>query len=130
MDICLSDSIPISIHPEWTTVYDLAESIIYVESRGNDYAIGALKERGAYQIRHIRLTDFNQRTGKRYKIEELVDRCKSEEIFMYYAGRTSSLEEISRCWNAGPNGMNKKSSQKYWKLVKERLSCSGKLNNY
>ena len=95
-----------------------------VESRFNPLAIGDKhlrnKSYGIAQIRQSRLDDYYLQTGIRYTTEDMFCPIKSKEVFMHYA-RGSDLEVIARCWNGGPNGMNKKSTIQYWKLIQTKL---------
>jgi len=74
---------------------------------------------GMYQIRQIRITDYNRRTGKSYTLEEMYDPIKSEEVFMYYARQIGwrNEEKIIRCWNGGPNGMRINQTKVYYQKV-------------
>jgi hypothetical protein len=83
--------------------YDsILNAVLMVESAGDtlafnlsEYAVGGL------QIRPIRLRDYNQRTGKNYKIEDCYIYRISKEIFLYYAYlyRYNDPESIARNWN-------------------------------
>lgn len=73
---------------------------------------------GFFQIRPIRLEDYNRRTGSSYRMEDLFNYKISEKIFLYYAARTDphDLEKIARSWN----GSGAKTIE-YWKKVREHL---------
>lgn len=94
-----------------------------VESSNNPFAIGDkhLKQKsyGVAQIRKTRLDDYYKRTGIRYSTKDMFDVSKSKQVFMYYA--SGDNEVIARTWNGGPDGMKKKSTYKYWKLIKANL---------
>jgi hypothetical protein len=96
----------------------------YVETRFDTMAIGDknLKTHsyGIAQIRQSRLDDFYEQTGIRYSVTDMFDPAKSKEVFMFYASG-SDLECIARMWNGGPDGMEKASTRKYWKLIREQL---------
>jgi hypothetical protein len=80
----------------------LLNAVLQVESAGDTLAFNDIEEAvGGLQIRPIRLRDFNQRTGKNYKIEDCYKFRISKEIFMYYAGKSCShdYESIARNWN-------------------------------
>lgn len=80
----------------------LIRAVIHVESGGNNFAHNILEDAyGAFQIRPIRLLDFNQRTGKKYLMQDCYNYEISKEIFLYYAMKnpSSSFESISRNWN-------------------------------
>ena len=96
-----------------------------VESNFNPHAIGDknLKDwsYGISQIRQSRLDDFHRRTGIRYTTTEMLDPEKAKIVFMHYACdyHPSDNERISRCWNGGTKGMQKKATVKYYlKILK------------
>lgn len=95
-----------------------------VESNFNPYAIGdkhlRKKSYGIAQIRQTRLDDYYKRTGIRYYEKDMFDVNKSKEVFMHYC-TGNDLETISRSWNGGKKGMQKKSTLKYWKLIQSNL---------
>ncbi|NMB83298.1 MAG: hypothetical protein GYA14_15930 [Ignavibacteria bacterium] len=72
------------------------------------------KATGYFQVRPIRLKDFNDRTGKKYKLGDMYDYYKAEEVFLYYA--TLDLEKTAKAWN----GSGYK-TEKYWQKVKKYL---------
>ena len=97
----------------------LFEACAKVESANNPIAIN-IKEQayGIVQVRQIRLDDFNQRTGKHYKLKDMLDIKKSKEVFMHYAKlyERTELETIARRWNgSGPKTLV------YWKKVKQHI---------
>jgi hypothetical protein len=98
-------------------------AVCQIESGGNVMAIGDkhLKKHsyGIVQIRQSRLDDYAKRTGIHYTVKDCFDKKISKSIFMYYA--VSDYETCARMWNGGTEGMNKKSTIKYWKLVKSNL---------
>jgi hypothetical protein len=106
--------------PEPINVYDrLIKAVIMVESFGNTMAYNLTEEAtGAFQIRPIRLLDYNQRTGKNYKAEDCYNYEISKEIFLYYARRIGfpKYELIARNWN-GSGG----TTLDYWEKVKSHL---------
>lgn len=73
---------------------------------------------GCFQIRPIRVEDYNRRTGKKYTLRDMFNYEKSEEIFLYYASLygPANFEKIAKRWNgSGPGTIE------YWKMVKEYL---------
>ena len=42
------------------------------------------------------------------------------DIYCEHYGLTTA-EEIARCWNGGPKGMENKITAKYWKKVENQL---------
>jgi hypothetical protein len=73
---------------------------------------------GYFQIRPIRLKDYNNRTGSNYKKKDLYDYFVSEKIFLYYASQIGpyNLEKIAKNWNG--SGIKTKL---YWKNVRKYL---------
>ena len=97
----------------------LIKAVIQVESSGNTLAYNLIEEAiGAFQIRPIRLLDYNQRTGNNYKIEDCYNFEISKEIFLYYAKRIGfpEYETIARNWNGSG-----KTTLDYWEKVKSYL---------
>lgn len=73
---------------------------------------------GYFQIRPIRVEDYNNRTGSNYSPEDMFDYKISEKVFLYYASRIGpyDLKQIAMKWNgSGPNTIY------YWHMVKEHL---------
>lgn len=101
----------------------LVDAIVKVESSGDNYAFNCEEEAiGAFQIRPIRLEDYNQRTGKNYDEKDLYNYEISKEIFLYYANKFSfnDYESIARNWNGSG-----KLTLEYWAKVKSNLELSG-----
>jgi hypothetical protein len=73
---------------------------------------------GYFQIRPIRLRDYNQRTGSNLKLKEMYEYEKAEKVFMYYALKIGpyDFEKIARNWN----GSGRKTAT-YWKRVKQYI---------
>jgi hypothetical protein len=97
----------------------LLTAVLLVESSGDTLAYNINEEAvGGLQIRPIRLLDYNQRTGKNYKIEDCYNFRISKEIFLYYADQsgTTDYESIARCWNG--SGI---ATLDYWARVKSFL---------
>ena len=107
----------------------LLSAIIQVESSGRDSAYNASEDAvGCLQIRQTMVNDINRilkRQGKtkRYTYEDRWCRVKSIEMFDVYCKHynLNSAEEIARCWNGGPRGMNYQSTSAYWKKVQKGL---------
>ncbi len=74
---------------------------------------------GYFQIRPIRLLDYNKRTGSRYLRKDMFNYELSEKIFLYYASLAGpyNFEKIAKNWN----GSGAKTAQ-YWKRVKQYLN--------
>jgi hypothetical protein len=93
----------------------LINAVIQVESSGNTMALNITEKAfGAFQIRPIRLLDYNRNTGKKYIMEDCYNFEISKEIFLYYAMRTTFIdyETIARKWNG--SGIT---TLDYWKKV-------------
>jgi len=111
---------------------DIIDAIIFVESSGNDSAYRADEDAvGAFQIRQVMVDDINRilkRKGisKTYSYEDRWCRVKSTEMFnifcSYYGLETA--EEIARCWNGGPRGINNPYTLGYWNKVELELEES------
>jgi hypothetical protein len=106
----ISESAPIDPYDR------LISAVIQVESSGDTLAYNPIEKAiGAFQIRPIRLADFNQRTGKDYKSEDCYNYQISKEIFLFYAVRIGfpDYESIARNWNGSG-----KTTLDYWEKVK------------
>jgi len=110
----------------------LLSSIMFVESSYNDSAYNASEDAvGCLQIRQTMVNDINRilkRKGsiKRYTYEDRWSRIKSIEmfnIFCDYYGLTTA-EEMARCWNGGPRGINNPATVGYWNKVKNRIEVN------
>ena len=73
---------------------------------------------GIFQIRPVRLVDYNRRTGSTYTRQELFDYKVSEKIFLYYASQIGpyNFERIARRWNGSGQ-----QTDYYWKRIQEYL---------
>ena len=115
------------LQKEWNNLLD---AIIRVESRNDDseHAIGE-DAVGCLQIRKTMVDDVNRIIRKKglwkvYTYEDRWDRVKSIEMFQIYTdyyGLTEA-EEIARCWNGGPRGMNKDATVSYWEKVQKEIN--------
>jgi len=76
------------------------------------------KAAGYFQIRPIRIKDYNKRTGSHYTTKDMFDYEISEKIFLYYASQIGpyNFEQIAKNWN----GSGRKTIQ-YWKQVRKYL---------
>ena len=107
----------------------LLSALIMVESRDNDsaHAIGE-DAVGCLQIRKTMVDDVNRilkRKGKNYSFtyEDRWSRQKSIMMFEIYCDHynLTDPEEIARCWNGGPRGMDKEATVYYWNKVQDYL---------
>ena len=107
----------------------LLSAIIHVESSNNDSAYHKEEDAvGCLQIRQCMVDDVNrilgrQESDKRYTYDDRWIRYKSIEMFEVYCKHYGLItaEEIARCWNGGPRGMNNDMTAGYWKKVKNKL---------
>jgi|SRR6056300_899320 hypothetical protein len=116
------------IHSKHNT--DLVTAMIWVESKGNDSAYHKReKAAGCLQIRPIMVKEVNRiltlkGSDKIYTLEDRWSRAKSIQMFNIvsnYYHPNGTYEEIARCWNGGPQGLQKKQTQKYWRKVQTRI---------
>ena len=107
----------------------LISALIMVESSNNDsaHAIGE-DAVGCLQIRKTMVDDVNrilkrQRSNLRYVYDDRRVRYKSIKMFEIYCNHygLTTAEEIARCWNGGPRGMNKNATSYYWNKVQDHL---------
>jgi hypothetical protein len=90
-----------------------------VETENNNLAYNPLEQAtGIFQIRPIRLEEYNRRTGCNYTTKDLFNYKISERIFLYFADLIGpyDLEQIARKWN----GSGYKTTY-YWNRIKEYL---------
>jgi hypothetical protein len=73
---------------------------------------------GYFQIRPIRVQDYNKRTGSKLLLKDMYDYDTSEKVFLYYASELGpyKFERIAKNWN----GSGIKTIQ-YWRQVRKYL---------
>ena len=107
----------------------LLSALIMVESSNNDSAYNASEDAvGCLQIRRCMVDDVNRilrRQGKDHRFSYSDRWLRSESVKMFdiyckHYGLTSA-EEIARCWNGGPRGMQNDLTSVYWKKVQKNL---------
>jgi hypothetical protein len=111
--IIILDSLPIEPYKL------LIHAIGMVETRGDTMAYNPIEKAvGFFQIRPIRLKDYNERTGSHYTMKDMFDYKISEKIFLFFADQIGpyDFEQIAKKWN----GSGKKTIH-YWKQVKKYL---------
>jgi len=121
--------------PDVITDSDLVTALIFVESRGNDSAIGdrhlvGNEAVGALQIRPIMVREVNrilkiQKSDKRFTLKDRFEREKSIEMFYVWKNhhhKDSEPEVIARNWNGGPKGYKVNRTVKYWNKVEQQLN--------
>jgi hypothetical protein len=97
----------------------LIHAIGMVETQYDTLAYNPLEEAvGYFQIRPIRLEDYNGRTGNMYSRQDLFNYNVSEKIFLYYATEIGpyDFERIAKTWNGSG-----KNTILYWDQVKKFL---------
>jgi len=109
----------------------LLSAIMHVESSNNDSAYCEGEDAvGCLQIRKTMVDDVNrilkrQKSIQRFYYEDRWSRYKSIQMFDIFCKHynLNSAEEIARCWNGGPRGINNPATVSYWnkveKLIKE-----------
>jgi hypothetical protein len=123
---------PIILPPK--RIDDLINALIYVESRGNDSAIGDRHLNqpsvGVLQIRPIMVREVNRICKKigshqRFTLKDRFDRDKSIHMFLIWKEfyhKDSNFEAIARSWNGGPRWRKIKRTEKYWRKVEQQLN--------
>ena len=107
----------------------LLSAIIHVESGNNDSAYNSYEDAvGCLQIRKCMVDDvnrilFRQKSDLKFSYSDRWLRDKSIKMFDIYCKHygLTTAEEIARCWNGGPRGMNKPITATYWRKVQENL---------
>jgi hypothetical protein len=98
---------------------DLLYATAMVETMGNTSAYNELENAvGIYQIRQVRIDEFNRRTGSNYNLTDMFDPELSAKVYLYFASLAGpyNLERIARAWNgSGPM------TELYWRRIKEYL---------
>jgi hypothetical protein len=107
----------------------LLSAIMYVESSYNDSAYNSYEDAvGCLQIRKTMVNDVNrilrrQKSDLRFTYDDRWLRNRSIKMFDIYCKHygLTTAEEIARCWNGGPRGMQNEMTAGYWKKVKNQL---------
>ena len=90
-----------------------------VETNYDTLAYNPVEEAAGYfQIRPIRVEDYNQRTGSNYTLQDMFDYNTSEKVFLYYASQIGpyNFKKIAMRWNgSGPGTII------YWRKVNRYL---------
>jgi len=109
---------------------DVIDAIMEVESSNNDSAYNAYEDAvGCLQIRKCMVDDINRilkrkDTAIRYTYNDRWIRQKSLEMFYIYCGhyKLNTAQQIARCWNGGPRGINNPATVGYWEKVKNKIN--------
>jgi len=97
----------------------LIHAIGIVEVKGDTTAYNEIEQAtGFFQIRPIRLDDYNRRTGNNYALSEMFDYDKAKKVFLYYASQIGpyNYERIAKNWNGSGH-----KTISYWNRVKKYL---------
>jgi hypothetical protein len=97
----------------------LIYAIGMVETKCDTLAYNPIEQAvGYFQIRPIRVKDYNRRTGSHYKLKDMYNYQISEKIFLYYAEQIGPYDpgKIARNWNG--SGVR---TYYYWNRVKKYL---------
>jgi hypothetical protein len=126
------DSLQYTIDSLQNEMWDnsILDALIYVESSDNDSAYRACEDAvGCLQIRKTMVNDVNrilkrQGNPKRYTYIDRWSRDKSIQMFNIYCKHynLTTPEEIARCWNGGPRGINNPATVGYWEKVKDKIN--------
>ena len=107
----------------------LVYAMIQVESRDNDSAFCAAEDAvGCLQIRPIMVKEVNRickilGIKKTYSLEDRWSRSESISMLKIFVRfyDLKEFEEIARCWNGGPRGMDYASTEGYWNKVQNEM---------
>jgi hypothetical protein len=97
----------------------LVFAVGYVETMNDTLAYNPFEEAtGIFQIRPIRLLEYNIQTGMKYRMEDLFRYDISKRIFLYFADQIGpyNFEMIARNWNGSG-----KMTTFYWNRIKQYL---------
>ena len=107
----------------------LLSAIMFVESSYNDSAYNPYEDAvGCLQIRKTMVDDVNrilrrQKSDLRFSYDDRWLRNRSIKMFDIYCKHygLTTAEEMARCWNGGPRGMQNNITANYWKKVQNHL---------
>lgn len=97
----------------------LVLAIGMVETAGDTLAYNPVEEAtGIFQIRPVRLLEYNNRTGSKLTQQDLFNYETSEKIFLYFADQIGpyNLEQIAKRWNGSGQ-----LTIAYWDRIKQYL---------
>jgi hypothetical protein len=113
------DSLIIFDTPPVEPYKKLVYAIGFVETMNDTMAYNPFEQAaGIFQIRPIRLKEYNIQTGMRYRMEDLFRYEISEKIFLYFADQVGpyNFEQIARSWNGSG-----KMTTFYWNRIKQYI---------
>lgn len=106
---------PVTITPFEPLMY----AIGMVETMGNTLAYNEFENAvGIFQIRQIKLDEYNRQTRGNYKLEDMFDLEISRKVFLHFASQIGpyNFEKIAKAWNgSGPM------TDFYWRRIKSYL---------
>ena len=114
----------------WYTLDTLVSAIMFIESSYNDSAYRADEDAvGCLQIRKCMVNDVNrilkrQKSDLKFTYSSRWSRDSSIQMFEIYCKHynLTTNEEIARCWNGGPRGINNPATVGYWNKVKDKIN--------
>lgn len=112
-------SIAIITKPPVDPFRPLIYAVGMVEASLDTLAYNPLEEAtGYFQIRPVRIADYNKRTGSSYSLNDAYNYHIAEKIFRYYAAQIGpyDFETIAKRWN-GSGAM----TITYWNKVRMHL---------
>ena len=116
---------------DYNVIYNtqILSAIISVECSNDDSAYNQNEDAvGCLQIRKTMVDDINRilrrkKSPIRFTYIDRWNRYKSIKMFEIYCKHynLTTYEQIARCWNGGPNGINNPATTVYWNKVKNRI---------
>jgi len=108
---------------------DIMNAIMHVESSGNADAYNPSEDAvGILQIRQCMVDDINRILKRKnqshfYSYDDRWCTIKSSEMFKIFCEyyNLTTAEEMARCWNGGPRGINNPYTLGYWNKVEIEL---------
>jgi len=112
------------------TTDTILRAIMFVESSYNDSAYHKGEDAvGCLQIRKCMVDDINRilkrkKLTLRFTYNSRWSRDSSIQMFGIYCNHynLTTAEEMARCWNGGPRGINNPSTVGYWEKVKDKIN--------
>ena len=107
----------------------LLSAIMFIESSNDDSAHNISEDAvGCLQIRKCMVDDVNRILNindsyQRFTYEDRWLRYRSIQMFDIYCKHYNLItsEEVARCWNGGPRGMQNELTAGYWEKVNDML---------
>jgi hypothetical protein len=107
-------------NPLPVTPFDrLIHAVGMVETMGNVMAYNEFENAvGIFQIRQVRVDEYNRQTGNNYMLTDMFDYENSKKVFLHFASKIGpyNFERIAKAWNgSGPM------TDFYWDRIKSYL---------